>query len=45
MNKQDVLALAFAVCAGMENANVFDFETEKEEITKAYPQAYMDMTM
>lgn len=44
MNTQDILALAFAVCAGVENANVFDFEKEKEEITRAYPQAYIDMT-
>ena len=40
--KKDILMLAFAVCAGVSD---YDFETEKEEIAKAYPQAYMDMTM
>lgn len=42
MNTQDILALAFAVCAGVSD---YDFTKEVEEITKAYPQAYMDMTM
>lgn len=42
MNTKDILMLAFAVCAGVSD---YDFTKEVEEITRAYPQAYMDMTM
>lgn len=38
MDTREMLSLALAICAGV------DVDTEKEEIAKAYPIAYFDMT-
>lgn len=38
MDTREMLSLALAICAGV------DVDTEKEEIAKAYPVAYFDMT-